>query len=160
MDTQRAPLGLRSHDSGIHLVELAAEAIDVVCPRCRSRAANTARPNDSAYVGTWPRRLTCPNCAYWAEWASGAGRYSVWGGPVDPFFGVPLWWQAECCGGRTLWALNEKHLDLLERHVAARLRERTGPPRNSSMVSRLPGWLSAAGNRAEVLTTIRRLRAR
>ena len=85
---------------------------------------------------------------------------AVFGGPVDPYFRRPVWLQASCCG-HVLWAYNVRHLDLLEAYVAAKLRERgdvaAGAP--ASLVERLPRWLKAAKNRAEVLRTIRRLRS-
>jgi hypothetical protein len=65
----------------------------------------------------------------------------------------------ECCGGRTLWALNEAHLTLLEDYVAARLRER-GQAEGMTLVARLPAWLKSAKNRGEVLRVITRLRDR
>ncbi len=78
---------------------------------------------------------------------------------MDPFFRVPLWLRAECCGGHTLWAFNRPHLDLLENYVAARLRERGSIPASMSLVERLPAWAKSIKHREEVLRTIRRLRA-
>ncbi|MFD4246830.1 hypothetical protein ACFWP3_35365 [Streptomyces sp. NPDC058525] len=82
------------------------------------------------------------------------------GGIVDPYFQLPLWLQASCCG-HVLWAYNVRHLDLLEAYVAAKLRERGElvPAAPTSLVERLPTWLKAAKNRTEVLRTIRRLRS-
>ncbi|MBB4961780.1 hypothetical protein [Micromonospora polyrhachis] len=78
---------------------------------------------------------------------------------MDPFFQLPLWLKAECCGGHVLWAFNPAHLDLLADYVAARLRERGPVPGRMSLVERLPVWLKAAKNRDEVLHVIGRLRA-
>lgn len=74
-------------------------------------------------------------------------------------FGLPLWLTVQCCGGKTLWALNRTHLDLLQEYVGARLRERGPQPGGMTLVARLPNWLKAAGNRDEVLRAISRLRA-
>jgi hypothetical protein len=82
----------------------------------------------------------------------------VWGGPVDPFFRLPLWLKADCCGGHTLWAFNERHLDLLEGYVAAKLRERGLGPGGMTVVARLPTWLKSAKHRGEILRVIGRLR--
>jgi hypothetical protein len=110
-------------------------------------------------VLSWPRRLTCSHCAYWASWSpTPIGSRSSWSGPADPFFGVPLWLQTACCG-HTLWAFNRTHLNLLERFVAARLRERGIPPDGLTLVARLPTWITSAKNRAEVLRAVGRLRA-
>jgi hypothetical protein len=81
----------------------------------------------------------------------------VWGGPVDPFFGLPLWLPAECCG-HLLWAFNPAHLDLLEGYVAVRLRERGRAPGTMSLLERLPAWLKSAKHRDEILREIGRLR--
>jgi len=83
----------------------------------------------------------------------------------DLHFGAELWFQAECCGGHLLWALNLEHLDWLERYVGARLRERpsrspSAPTASASALARkLPAWLKGAKHRDEILRTIRRLRA-
>ncbi|WP_409496634.1 hypothetical protein [Amycolatopsis sp. cmx-11-12] len=50
--------------------------------------------------------------------------FRAWNRPVDPFFREPLWLRADCCGGNTLWAFHERHLDLIERFVAAKLRDK------------------------------------
>jgi hypothetical protein len=81
------------------------------------------------------------------------------GGPYDPYFGLPLWLRRRCCGGRTLWAYNVAHLDLLEGYVGARLRERPVPAGSQTLLERLPGWMKAAGNRDELLAAISVLRA-
>lgn len=145
----------RFEDPLIRVYDLAAHDIHVVCPRCGARAVDAPRPTESGDVISWPRRLACAGCAYSATWTPG---WSEWGCPVDPFFRVPLWLRAECCGGRVLWAFNEAHLDLLEEYVAARLRERRASPGTMSVLARLPAWLKSAKHRDEVLRTIRRLR--
>jgi hypothetical protein len=145
----------RFRDPMVHLTELAAEIIDVVCPRCGARAASVPRPTESRWIGEWPRRLVCAGCGHARTRPAGS---TSWGGPIDPFFALPLWLQTECCGGRLLWAYNRTHLDLLEEYVAAELRERGVRP-GSSVLTRLPAWIKAAKHREEVLRTIRRLRA-
>jgi hypothetical protein len=162
----------RFRDPLIRLYELAAEGIDVACPRCHGHAVDTARPTeDIRRPWWWPRRLACHGCGYSAVWnepREGSVRrgpidpfYRLprWGGPVDPYFGCPLWLRAKCCGGQTLWAFNRRHLDLLVDYVAARLRERGPEPGGMTLVARLPEWLKSARNRDEVLRVIDRLRA-
>ena len=155
MDTHRPPA--RFHDPAIRLSTLAADDIDVVCPRCAARAVVIAQRVDGTRVLDWPRRLVCTSCVSAASW-SPKGQTSQWGGPVDPFFRLPLWLRAECCGGRMLWAFHEAHLALLEGLVAARLRERGGARNSMTLVARLPRWLKSAKNRDEVLRVITRLR--
>jgi len=78
--------------------------------------------------------------------------------PVDPWFRLPLWLQAGCCG-KLLWAYNTGHLDLLEAYIGARLRERGPVPGSMSMAERLPAWLKSAKNRQHILRTCQQLRA-
>jgi len=136
----------RFSDPKIELRDLAGNDIHVVCPRCEARAVVT-KVHDA-------RRVVCSGCGHSAQWS---GRSTEWGGPIDPFFRLPLWLRADC-RGHTLWAFNEPHLDLIEAYVAADLRERGHGPHRMSLVSRLPGWLKSAKNRDEVLRTIRRIR--
>lgn len=77
---------------------------------------------------------------------------------MDWYFRLPLWLQIECCG-ETLWAYNEKHLEFIERYVAAKLRVRT-PNTNKSLASRLPQWIKSAKNRNEVLRACEKLKAK
>lgn len=149
----------RFRDPQIRLYELAANDIYVACPRCGRRAVSAARPTESRGVSSWPRSLICPDCAYSASWHPRDPQGSAWGGPVDPFFRQPLWLQTQCCGGRTLWAFNRPHLDLLEGHLAAALRERGEDPDGLTLVARLPAWMKFAKNRDEVLRGIGQLRA-
>jgi hypothetical protein len=147
----------RFRDPLIRLPALAADDIYVVCPRCQRRAVVVARRDKVGSAMFWPRRLVCPRCAYAADWDA-TREPTVWGAPTDPFFRLPLWLTADCCGGHTLWAFNSRHLDLLANYVGARLRERGPVPGTMSMLERLPAWLTAAHHRDEVLRVIGRLR--
>lgn len=103
------------------------------------------------------------------RWRKGAGDpYFTTGGPFmvprltgpeDPYFALPLWLRRSCGGGQVLWAYNLPHLELLERYVAARQRERPPVAGSQTLVERLPAWVKAAGNRDAVLAAIRALRA-
>ena len=91
---------------------------------------------------------------------SADGRYRIvpeFGGPDDPFFGLPLWLRVDCCG-HVLWAYNRDHLDLIEAYVSARLRKRGMPPHGMSMVEQLPAWMKDAKHRDDILSGIRKLR--
>ncbi|GII25507.1 hypothetical protein Pme01_51040 [Planosporangium mesophilum] len=133
--------------------------IIVVCPRCGGTAV--VRPQtDPTTALPWfcPRNLSCLACAYSATWQP-EGSSSCWGGPFDPYFRRPLWLQASCCGGKTLWAFNREHLELIDGYVRARLRER-GPERPyTSLLEKLPAWIKSAKHRDEITRTIQRLRA-
>jgi hypothetical protein len=152
----------RFADPGVSLYALAENAVQVVCPACQGRAEVApwlgGQPR-SPYSIRWPRRLACRACGHVRNWPDEAEHtISCWGGPVDPYFRQPLWLRADCCGSQTLWAFNERHLDILERYVSARLRERGEHP-GMTMLARLPAWLKSAKHRAEILRVIGRLRA-
>ena len=129
------------------------DPVHVACPRCGRRATARARP--AGAPGRWAARLTCPHCALAREWA-GAQPLPPHDGP-DPRSEVPLWLQAECCGGHLLWATNEAHLDHLQAYVGARLRERPPPP--SGLSWRLPAWMKQASHRDDVSRALVRMRA-
>jgi hypothetical protein len=61
-----------------------------------------------------------------------------------------------------LWALNEPHLDYLERFISSTTRDRDFPslPGNRGLAYELPKWMQIARNRQELLRTISRLRRR
>jgi len=134
----------RHRDGGTPLHDWAEPEVLVVCPRCSARAVVRRRADTS-------RRLTCPDCALARE---ATGVTSTWGGPFDPWFGEPLWLQAEL-RGHTVWAFNGEHLRELRDHVAADQRERT-PARGAamSMIEKLPAWLTSAKNRDDVLAVL------
>lgn len=105
-----------------------------------------------------PRKLSCFYCGYTKTWKGNARRGK--GGPLDWYFGLPLWLQTPC-RGNILWAFNEEHLDFLERYVTATQRIKfnaKGQPRNGTMASRLPLWMKSAKNRDEVIKSIARLK--
>lgn len=152
----------RFADPRVSLYVLAESAVQVVCPACQGRAEVApwldGQPR-GPYSIRWPRRLVCRACGHVRNWPGDTKHtISCWGGPVDPYFRQPLWLRADCCGSQTLWAFNERHLDILERYVNARLRERGEHP-GMTMLARLPAWLKSAKHRTEILRVIGRLRA-
>ncbi|OKA05186.1 hypothetical protein ATP06_0227825 [Amycolatopsis regifaucium] len=152
----------RFTDPDVSLYALAEDAVQVVCPACQGRAQVApwldGEPPDICSAW-WPRRLVCRACGHVRNWPDATRKtMSWWSGPVDPYFGQPLWLQANCCGNQTLWALNERHLDILEGYLGARHRERGKFP-GLTMLARLPAWLKSAKHRSEILRVIGRLRA-
>lgn len=148
----------------------------VVCPGC----GQCAHVSGGGAGGRDGVRFVCPACGRSEHWRGnrgsvhqGGGKRTKsntgvlrMGGPVDWYFHYPVWLTVPCCG-ETLWAYNEAHLDYLQSFVSAALRERAPlpgstparpRPRNSSLASRLPAWLTAAKNRARVLAAIAKLR--
>ena len=144
-------------DNGASIYEFGDEFL-VVCPRCASLAKVLPVETTSEKLNTQifaPHRLVCLNCVYRADWN---GREIAVGGNFDWYFQLPLWLETECCG-KTLWAYNEKHLNLIEDYVSAKLRERM-PKRNRTLASCFPKWIKSAKNRDEILRTSGKLRAK
>lgn len=108
----------RFHDDGTTLGSFAGLVL-VECPRCQKDARITHKTSHE------PRQchsqLTCGH--------RGCSRSNL---PdtrestqpsLGLFMGHRLWLRTRACG-QYLWALNETHLDYLERYIAAELRER------------------------------------
>ncbi|MGW6704081.1 hypothetical protein ACWGDE_04185 [Streptomyces sp. NPDC054956] len=149
----------RFADPGVKVYEFADEVL-VRCPVCGGCALVLARLGECEHrwVGGREytrRRLRC-GCGHVRDEFQDCRTF---GQPVDPYFQLPLWLAADCCGGQQLWAYNLAHLDLLESYIGAGLRERAAIPGSMSLVERLPAWVKSAKHRSEVLRTIRRLRA-
>ena len=147
----------RFSDGGELIYEFGDEFF-VVCPKCAGKAKILRFEKGSEKLSerlTAPRKLICLNCPHRAEKRGGA--VSI-GASCDWYFGLPLWLQVEC-GVETLWAYNEKHLEFIEKYVAAKLRERA-PHVNKSLASRLPQWIVSAKNREEVLRAVGKLKGK
>lgn len=87
-----------------------------------------------------------------------SGTFYMMGGPIDPFFQIPVWLQTNV-SSNLLWAYNQEHLSFLKIFVSAQMRERNNekPYSNKSLGSRLPKWMTAAKNREDVLKKISQL---
>lgn len=142
----------RFRDNGEVIYEFIDEFL-VECPKCASLAKVVLiNPSNKIQLFT-PRRLVCLNCSH-IEMSD--GKKTIGGAAIDWYFGRPLWLQISCCGN-TLWAYNERHLELLESYVSAKLRERK-PKVIRSVASRLPTWIKLAKNRDEILKAIGKLK--
>ncbi len=143
----------------------------VVCPTC-SKQARVVSPSCPVQIHDFDKvKLTCLHCGHsklLSEMPTAVlspsrtnpivGRYFILGSEVDPYFHIPLWLKAPCCN-TVLWAYNTEHLAFIENIIAAKLRERnTTSPKNQSLASRLPQWMTAAKNRDEVLKVIGKLK--
>jgi hypothetical protein len=146
----------RFRDTLACLCAFTESTVHVTCPACQARAVVAPIDRPAGSPLRWPRRLVCTECTY-----SRDQRLMISGrrDHVDEAsFGAPLWLQRSCCG-HTLWALNAEHLNVLERYVAADLRERGSVSGTLSMVESLPAWLKHAGHRRDVLRGIHHLRS-
>jgi ribosomal protein S27E len=132
----------------------------VHCPACNQRAI--VRDHQGGL------RLTCGHCGH----AQTAARPRMHFEPhpdasLDAYnkgrlpFNARLWLEAECCGGNRLWALNERHLDYIERFVKSKDRDGEFPslPGNRQLSDKFPAWLVSRQHRAEVTRAISRLRS-
>jgi uncharacterized C2H2 Zn-finger protein len=138
-----------------------AEAYDdhvlVHCPQCDARAMIDARSGFE--------RLTCPTCGL-VKTTNASGPLHVRSllavyDSGNSNFGERLWLETTCCGGKRLWALNERHLDYIERFVRSRARssEFPSPPGNRQLADELPAWMKSRKHRDEVISGITRLRS-
>lgn len=112
-------------------------------------------------LGRAPTRFVARRRTIEALCPCGAASFEHWapgirlGGPVDPYFNLPLWFRADV-RGECLWAYNRDHLAFLDTFLRARIRQRS-PNANASLASRLPGWMKTATLRPLVLRAISRL---
>lgn len=134
-----------------------SEEFLVACPCCGA-CAHVTRPvrvvNRRVPRRSLRRQVECRACGFFESWG---GAMLAPDGPVDWFFGLPLWLQAECCG-HTLYAYNAAHLRFLEEAVASTFRYWTDRPR--FVEPRVPSWMLLDEHRADVLRTIERLASR
>ncbi|MEM9863811.1 MAG: hypothetical protein AAF938_19585 [Myxococcota bacterium] len=135
----------------------------VECPRCKRCAVNRQLDPDERPGWFAPRRLTCTHCGYSKGWHKRSIQRHSTHSPIDDYFELPLWLQ-ETCGGRALWAYNERHLNVIRSYVAADLRERIPDQEtgwsNRALTSRLPRWMKEARRRDDILRALDRMAAR
>ena len=103
--------------------------------------------------------IPCPNCGITRKFKARIEEYRlkhpVAGEACDPIFNLPLWFQAEI-KGKVFWAYNRAHLSEIKKYVQAKLRERQ-TLYYTTMVERLPQFITEAKNREVVLKGIERL---
>lgn len=130
------------------------EPVWVRCAKCSQLAYMTARrPEDRG-------ECKCGRCGAIYRLSLGlnyAKRYTE----------LPLWLKANF-RGHVFWAVNEDHLNHMERVIQAELRERPviQLPKavrarfktNQNMPFNLPSWILSAKNRPDLLRLIQRLR--
>lgn len=144
-----------------------AREVLVVCPKCAGKALVRAEDFNTPKYEISEVKVVCTGCGFNKTLENLSkrqdphqkrGNILIFGSPVDPFFHLPVWLQADF-SGEILWAYNMAHLDFLAEHVGASLRERNGFKfRVRSIGARLPRWMTSAGNREAVLKAIEKLR--
>jgi hypothetical protein len=157
---------------GKALVKSKAEGQKLVCTKCfhveephqHFYGRHSPIRRDADWDGKWKKLKTeCDNCGDVCEYEAKIQHHYLHNGRMtDPVFGLPLWLQTTYKND-ILWAYHYEHLAILEGFIGAKLRERGIEPRNtikknSSMISRLPAFISKAGNREDLLKLIHELR--
>lgn len=148
-----------------------SDEVAIVCPKCAGKALvkGPGLHNDDVETLTY---CVCIYCGYNQKYQDKKADFirtssnnkvfdhkvQLLNGAVDPFFHLPLWYMAPCLEG-VVWAYNLEHLEIIRTFIASKDRGRNGlPPKNNSIASRLPKWMSAAKNRTAVLKCIRDLK--
>lgn len=154
------------HTYRTNLYEFVKDVL-VVCPNCAGKAVVHTGEFHTMQHDRNAVKLVCPACGFnkvledighRQDKKQKRGVVLKFGAPVDPFFHLPVWLQADF-SGEVLWAYNLEHLEFLAQHVGAKLRERNGFKFNvRSIGARLPRWMTAAHNREAVLKAIEKLR--
>lgn len=143
------------------------EDILVQCPACNQKAVvKTGNFKEFNYTID-EVALICSSCGYSKkindisqrrESKQKKGLILKFGDAIDPFFHCKLWLQMDF-RENVFWAYNLKHLELIEAHVHATLRERNEVNYNvRSIGARLPRWISSAKHRDEILKLIQKLK--
>lgn len=114
--------------------------------------------------GKWKKlKMKCDQCGDECEYDAHLSRHPKHNGLMtDPIFGLSLWLQKPV-GDELFWSYNYEQLALLEQYVRAKLRERgveNKGSKNSLMFSRLPTFITKAGNREEILKLIGELQTK
>lgn len=130
--------------------------VNVKCRECRQPLSRSA-----SVTGQWSKlKMKCDHCGDECEYEAHLSRQLMKDGLMcDPVFGLVLWLQ-KTFGNEVFWAYHDEHLELVEEYVRAKLRERGLDQRgskNSLMFSRLPTFITRAGNREEILKVIKEL---
>ena len=145
------------------------DSIAVVCPRCSKKAVVSGGQPVSNTVGFEEAiQFTCTYCVYVLKYANtpkfpvftnsrGITKYArvlFFDSQTDPYFNFPLWYIIETPWG-IIWAYNLIHLEVIEKYIARKDRNRNGiPTQNDSIASRLPQWAKSAKHRETLLKLI------
>jgi DNA-directed RNA polymerase subunit RPC12/RpoP len=153
------------HTYGTAIYEFAKNIL-VVCPNCEGKALVCSKHPDLKVFETDEVKVVCAACGFnktlegishREEPKQKSGKTLIFGAPIDPYFHLPLWLQADF-SGELLWAYNLEHLNFLTDHVGAKLRERNRVNAPRSIGSRLPRWMTSAANRTAILKLIEKLK--
>jgi C4-type Zn-finger protein len=140
-------------------IEWRGPVIGMVCQRCSNCGYKwlTAEVWKERYSDRIKQtvKIECPVCHEVSDLKLGWVEDRSTQRPFDPYFGFPLWLQAETCG-QVLWVYNKDHLHAIKAYISAAHRERAKDG-TWSMMTRLPKWMKSARNRDALLKSIERL---
>ena len=127
------------------------ENVWVACTSCGKKAM--AKVN----VQTKTARLFCVHCGYNKETTTAIinGNFEM---PANQYFNAELWLQAPFKND-IFWAYNDKHLEYLERYIAATLREHKDRT-HFTLLEKLPKFYHEAKNRDGLLKIIAKLKCK
>lgn len=124
----------------------------VECPNCRQCAVvKTRRPTANELF----RLLTCTSCGSAKRYHTNQAYPAQT--ELERCFETPFWMSANCAGHK-IWAVNQQHLEYLEKYIEADNRHEPRFHANKSVASRLPEWMVVGKNRDEVMHGLSKLR--
>jgi Zn ribbon nucleic-acid-binding protein len=122
----------------------------VICPSCEKKAiAKVNFENKTA-------RLLCLNCGYNKETSTELMANGTVKMAAHQYFNAELWLKATF-KNEVFWALNDKHLEYLERYISATLREHKDRT-HFTLLEKLPKFYHEAKNRDDLLKIITKLK--
>jgi predicted RNA-binding Zn-ribbon protein involved in translation (DUF1610 family) len=134
-------------ETGESIHSLLHRDVDVRCPTCGERAVVRAADAGAVHPAT-PHVLTCGRCGLVRR--HDAAEYTIHDDGHDPWFHAELWWRGRVSGG-VVWAYHRDHLGQLRDWIAA---TRRPAAQRAGWRARLPGWMTSARAREEVLRCI------
>ena len=149
------------HTYKTHLYEFVKD-ISVICPKCDNKALVKTGDFSIFKYEAKDVKVVCSKCGFnkTLDKIATKGKHLIFGAPVDPFFHLPVWYQDDFIGN-VLWAYNPEHLEFLEQHVGAKLRERNGFKHQIKTIgAKLPRWMTTKNNREVVLKTLLKLKSK
>ena len=137
-----------------HTISTFHNEVWIKCPVCAQKAIATADYEQHA------ARLVCTNCGAnktcSTELVTGQKNKGYLITAAHIYFDAELWLQLPFKKS-TFWAYNMKHLEYMEKYIAAYLREslaRTG----FTLVEKLPKFIQRAENREPLLKLVEKLK--
>lgn len=130
--------------------------VKLYCYHCTGRINNVIR---GVSIRKDLINIKCPSCKisqkYKPRYIERAKELQETNGVRDPFYHLPLWLSA-AYKNDFFWAYNYEHLSDIKRHVAAKIRTKIENG-YTTMLERLPSWITSKKNRDGILKLIEKL---